>query len=238
MTTVSQIITDAYQYNNIVALSVIPTAAEQAKALRYLNRIFRNVFGNEIGEKLQVYNIGSLNVSNKDNDFYLEAPYYVPHNSRLVLSLNQPITVYLPQVPNDGERFAVQDVAQNLSNYPFTVSANGRRIETLTSLVLNSDGTNSQWFFREDLGNWVRLNDLSLSDEFPLPSEFEEFFITMLALRLGASEDVDLNNQLSFVLKDVGRKLRARYKQKIEMPSELGLVRTPSNFYNQTQKWG
>ena len=48
MTTVSQIITDAYQYNNIVALAVIPNAAEQAKALRYLNRIFRSIFGNEL----------------------------------------------------------------------------------------------------------------------------------------------------------------------------------------------
>lgn len=238
MTAVSQIITDAYQYNNLVALSVIPSAAEQAKALRYLNRIFRSIFGNELGDELTVWNIGSNNVTQNDFEsdyFTLSSPYHIPHNSRIVLNLNSATSIYLPKRPNDGERFAAQDLSGNLSTYPLTINGNGRLIETLTSVVLNTNLTNSEWFFRADKGNWVKLSDLALTDEFPLPTEFEEFFITMLALRLGASEDVDLNNQLTFVLKDVTRKLRSRYAQKTEIGPEFGV--TASSVYNNKARY-
>ncbi len=40
MTTVAQLITDAYQVGNLVPLDAIPSASEQAKGLRYINRIF------------------------------------------------------------------------------------------------------------------------------------------------------------------------------------------------------
>lgn len=232
MTTISQIITDAYQYNNLVALSAIPNAAEQAKALRYLNRIFRSIFGYELGDQLTVWNIGENGVSQfnvGELDKVLHPPYNVPPNSRLVLNLSGSTTIYLPRSPQDGGRFAVQDIRDNLSTFNLTINGNGRKIENTPTIVLSTNGTNSEWFFRVDLGNWVKITDLSLTDNFPLPSEFEEFFITMLAIRLGASESVDLNNQLAIVLKDTTRKLKSRYKQTVSVPSEPGLLKTVSN---------
>lgn len=231
MTTVSQIITDAYQYNNIVALSAIPNADEQAKALRYLNRIFSSIFGNELGEQLTSWEVGQKPSSDQCDEFAnrLYPPYQASHNTRLVCNLTAAATVYLPPYPQDGERFGVQDVAQNFSTANLSLIGNGRKIEGLSTLVLTVNGTNSEWFFRADLGNWVKLTELALDDDFPLPNEFEEYFITLLALRLGSSEDIDLNNQLTFVLKEATRKLRSRYRQKKFITSELGLRRGLSN---------
>jgi hypothetical protein len=238
MTTISQIITDAYQYNNIVSLYSIPSAAEEAKALRYLNRIFRSIFGNELGDQLTVWNVGKNNVTQTgycfDEDL-LTSPYNIPHNSRLVFNLQSSTTVYLPRTPQDGERLAVQDLSNNFATSPLTINGNGRLIEGATSLVLNTNSANSEWFFRSDLGNWVKITDLALADIFPLPAEFEEYFITMLAIRLGSSEDVDINNQLAIVMKDASKKIRSRYKQITEVGSELGLIKltgTGLNRYN------
>lgn len=231
MALVSQIITDAYQYNNIVALSAIPNAEEQAKALRYLNRIFKSIFGNEVGEPLQVQTLGALPTV-QECDVYsdaLKAPYILAHNPLLVCRLTGPQTVYLPSQPSDGERLQVQDITGVFGVSSLTVNGNGRTIEGALSLVLNTPNLRREWFFRADLGDWVRVSGLLLTDVFPLPEEFEEYFITMLALRLGASEDIDLNSQLQFVLKDVLKKFRARYKQKHSINSEAGLVRTVWN---------
>lgn len=229
MTTVSQIITDAYQYNNLVALSAIPNADEQAKALRYLNRLFRSIFGNELGDQLKSWDIGNRSLPTgtlNDYENRLTAPYYIPHNARLILNLEAASTIYLPAHPQDGERLAIQDIGQNLATYNLTVNANGRLIEFFASMVLDTNGTNSEWFFRADLGTWIKLSELALTDTFPLPTEFEEFFIILLAMRLGASEGVDLNAQLSYVLKDTTKKIKSRYKQITEVGPELGLVRT------------
>jgi hypothetical protein len=227
MTTVSQIITDAYQYNNIVAITVIPSAAEQAKALRYLNRIFKNVFGNELGDKLNSLVVGTGSLFNPDrlDEASLITPYAVPANSRLVCKLLGPQTIYLPVNPDAGSRFSIQDVGNNFATYPLTLNGNGRLIELATSLVINTNGSNIDWFFRDDLASWVRVSDLVLTAEFPLPTEFEEYFITMLAMRLGASEDIELNNQLQFVLKDMMKKFRSRYRQTVEVGPEQGLIR-------------
>lgn len=231
MSLVSDIITDAYQYNNLVALSEIPTAAEQAKALRYLNRIIRSTLGNEVGEALIAWEVGGSGIKAAPDSAFQQAyqpvpTYRVPFNSRLVLNLTGPLTVYLNPSPQNGERLGVQDVADNLSIYPFTVNANGRKIEAAPSVVLALNSTNTEWMYRSDLGNWVKVTNLSLSDEMPFPLQFDEFFITALALRLGASEDIDLGNQLTFVLKSELAKLRSTYRVKNEVGSERGLVNT------------
>lgn len=236
MTTVSQLITDAYQYNNLVALSVIPNAAEQAKALRYLNRIFRSVFGNELGESLSSWRYDSVYglrpTALQANDLRYYSNNRPPANTRVVANLTAAATITLPSVPQDGARFALQDATRNFATYPMTVSANGRLIENATQVVLNTNGSNAEWFFREDTGNWAKIADLALTDDFPLPSEFEEFFIMMLAMRLGASEDIDLNNQLVFVLKDVTKKLKSRYRQRTQISPELGTLNLPSSPYS------
>lgn len=230
MTAVAQIITDAYQYNNLVAINAIPTADEQAKGLRYLNRIFRNIFGAELGEGLQTFTLGTgplypnETYSIRPSDITLVSPYVLVSNSRLVVNATMPLTIYFPANPQDGARISIQDAAGVFNTYPLTVQGNGRKIGTVSSAVLNTAGTNLEWFYRADIVSWVLISDLLLTDLFPFPQEFEEYFIAMLSMRLGSSEDVDLSPSLQYLLKDGAKKLRLRYRQRTEVRSELGLI--------------
>lgn len=236
MTTVSQIITDAYQYNNLIALSAIPTAAEQDKALRYLNRLFRSVFGNELGEKFQTIYLGDIDSLVRDYSDTIEtltSPFVVYPSVKLACLLTSASTVYLTPTPQDGARVSIQDVIGNFATYPLTVIANGRLIEEAPTKTLNINGLNSEWFYRGDLSNWVKVTDLTLTDTFPLPQEFEEMFILLLSLRLSASDDVEFNGQLTYVLNNTMKKFRSRYRQNVEVNSEPALIRLTNNRYYQ-----
>lgn len=239
MALVSQIITDAYQYNNLVAINAIPTADEQAKGVRYFNRIFRNILGVGLGEQLRTVELGAepLTASNEFEIFAdvprLSAPYVLAPNSRLVLNLTTPATVFLPPSPQDGARLSVVDVAQTLNSNPLTVEGNGRKIGSSSSVVLDTAGISRDWFYRADLGYWVQLYDLTLTDVFPLPTEFEEYFITALAMRLGSSEDVELSSSLQYIFKDTLKKLRLRYRQQQQVSPEQGLLRLTRYSYGQ-----
>jgi hypothetical protein len=234
MTLISQLITDAYQANNLIALGSIPTAAEQDKALRYLNRIFQSMFGNELGERLSSINVGSVGIIKKDSFDYKNTMKIIPSNTRIVLNTDTPLTIYLPSNPEPGTRVAVQDNAGTVSVNPVTVQGNGRTISGLPSLLVDSNRYNEEFFFREDLGDWVRVTSLGLGDEFPLPLAFEEYIITMLVLRLDPSAGVSLDQQLGAVMQQMSRKIRARYKQSTQQQSDIALLRLSSNSRNYT----
>lgn len=243
MTTVSQIVTDAYQAENLIAVNAIPTAAEQDKGVRTLNRIFRSMLGNEIGEKLYSINLGVNNidgrVASSVNPLYVMEGLsvypqnYAARNTRLVLNLTAATTIYMPPLPKDGARFAVIDNSANLNIYNLTILGNGNTFDTQTTKVLNTASLQSEWFFREDTGNWQLISNLTLLDNFPLPSEFEEFFIYLLAMRLTAGQGTSLDSQGSFIIKDMMRKIRARYRQTVEVPTERGLYALPSSYLSQ-----
>lgn len=239
MTLVSQIITDAYRQGNLIAKGVTPTTTEQEEALRYLNRLVKAVFGFEAGEDLRPLAIGRANISRPSGyPWYDTVPdeidWFVPKNYRLMLNLTQPVNVYLHPDPDDGSRFAVQDVAGNLSTYNITVHGNGRNIDGSTQLTLNTNGEGGEWFYREDTGNWVKYSSLALDDVFVFPEEFDDFFITSLAIRLNPSYGIQLDPQSNAVLTRSRKQLVSRYKQNIPVESELALLRltNPTEFYS------
>jgi hypothetical protein len=213
MTTIAQLITDAYQYNNLVALTSIPTAEEQDKGLRYFNRIFRGVFGSELGDSLSESNVG----------FSTGSELVVP-NTRYLCNANSSKVFRLPPTPRDGSQFSVQDVSNTFATHPATVDPNGRKIEGTFSLLLNDAGFSGHWFYRADLGDWLKISSLETDSLFPLPEEFEEFFIIMLALRLNSSEGLASSPELSAIMRDVSKKFRARYRQTTTAELDLGLT--------------
>lgn len=231
MTLVSEIITDAYRQSNILMIGTSPTSAQQTEALRYLNRIVRSVFGAEVGEVLTSLPIGRGNRYRPAGyPWYDQTPpadWVVPKNTRLVLNLESAASVYLTPVPDDGSRFAINDSGGNLSTYNLTVYGNGQTIEGSQSLVLSTSGADTEWFFRADTGNWIKSSPLVSGDTFPFPEEFDDFFITLLAIRLNPAYDVELDSQALLVLSRSRTQIRSRYRQITQIGSELGLVRMP-----------
>ena len=240
MTTVSQIITDAYRQGNLIAKGAAPTTVEQEEGLRYLNRIVKSVFGSEAGEDLIPFPIGRGNISRPSGyPWYNDVPdneWFVPKNLRLMFNLENEVNVFLHPDPDDGSRFAVSDVGGNLSSFNVTVHGNGRNIDGASQIVLNTDGESGEWFYREDTGNWVKYTSLTISDQFVFPEEFDDFFITMLAIRLNPSYGVQLDPQSNAILSRTKRQMVSRYRQTIPTASELALLRL-SKMSGQRDQW-
>jgi hypothetical protein len=231
VTTVAQIIDDAFRASNLVAVGASPNTNQQAEALRYLSRIVKSVFGNEAGEEFMNLPIGRTGIERPAGyPWYGDNPdgeWYIPENTRLMVNLEASTELFLHPAPDDGSRFAVIDVAQNFDTATLTISGNGRRIDGQTSVTLDTPGLNQEWFYRGDIGEWVSYAPIDINGVFPFPEEFDEFFITMLALRINPSYGTMMDSQTQEVMRRSKAQLRARYSQTIFMPVERGLLRMP-----------
>ena len=229
MTQVTEIIRDSFRQSNLLPLGVAPTIDQQSEALVYLNRIVKSVFGREAGEDLSDFPVGSENIERPQGyPYYDTLPdnnWFMSGNLRLVCNLDQPLNLFLTPEPEDGARFAVVDVLGNFNLNNVTIKANGRNIETASELVLNTNETNDAWFYRADTANWMRYTSLEPDNDFPFPEEFDDFFITMLAIRLNPAYGRALDEQSNFIFKRSRSQFRARYTQTKQMRSELGLIR-------------
>jgi len=241
MTSVFQIIVDAYRQSNVLAIGVDPTDDQIDEALRYLNRVVKSVFGNEAGENLSAFPIGKKNITRPsgypwwntipDND------WFVPKNTRVMLNLDQSVNLYLHPAPNDGSRFAAIDVSKTLTTNPVTVYGNGNTIDGNDSIILNTDGFDAEWFYREDLANWAKYFPLVVTDTFPFPEEFDFFFIIQLAITLNPAYGVELDPQTQITYARSKSQIRSRYHQNIPTRSELALIR-PSKMAADRDQWG
>lgn len=219
MTTLRQIIIDALREANVVAVGETPDADVHAEALRRLQNIIRSLFGNELGEQLRTLD---------DED--LEGAEHLPVNARIVFNLGAAKTWDMYDNPRDGARFAVIDNGGNFATYNLTLNGNNRQIELADSVTLNTDAVNREWFYRADLGNWARVTDLTANDESPLPSEFDDYLITLLAYRLNPRYGAESSPTLVDTLTRMKRQFRARYRQEHEQDSEDALLLLPSNY--------
>lgn len=233
MTTIRQIIVDAYRESGTIQIGTTPTGAQLDEGLRKLRTLLKSMYGNEIGEPFIDITYGRPATSNsyaEDYDFETEIDsIFVPSNARLNVYLDAAKTVYLNPMPNDGERFSVIDVAGNFATYNFTVNGNGRNIEGAATTVLSTDGDTKSWMYRADLGEWVLIETVSENDQSPFPEEFDDLLSIRLAMRLFprylqsvAPETMDEYRRLLKIFK-------ARYKQTRLVDSEEALLRTNSN---------
>ena len=199
------------------------------------------MFGNEAGDPFEAFPIGRKDISHPSGfPWYNDVPnndWWVPKNTRLMCNIDNPISVALHPMPDDGSRFAVIDVAGTFGTYNVTVHGNGRLIEGQPSIVLNVNDTDKEWFYRADLGNWMLYAPLTVELEFPFPAEFDDYFITLLAIRLNPAYGQTLDPQSKYIFERSQRQLRARYTQTIPTRGELALLRMPKTAYDR-DAWG
>jgi len=231
MTLVSEIITDAYRQSNLLAIGVSPTALQQEEALRYLNRLLKSVFGNEAGDPLTSFPIGRGHIQRPSGypwwDTVPDNDWYVPSDTRAMLNIDRSVDLWLNPAPCDGARFQAIDAGKNLSEFPVTIHGNGASIEDQFEIVLDTDGINQTWFFQADIANWVRYSPITSTDLFPFPEEFDDYFISLLAMRLNPSYGTMMDDQSKEIMRRSKSQLAARYTQIIPVRSEFGLIRMP-----------
>jgi len=242
MTTVSQIITDAYRQGNVIAIGTLPSAAQQEEGLRYLNRIVRSTLGNEAGEPLEAFPIGGNNIGRPTGyPWYQSSPdgnWFLPENKRMMVNATKATSIYLHPKPNDGARLGLSDLSGNLSTYPMTIYGNGRTVEGQISLTFNTDNIDYEWFYDDTTGNWARVVPLDdLNGTFPFPEDFDFYFICMLASTLNPAYNIQADAQSVMNYNRAKSQLRARYHNIIPVGSEDGLVRMPRTALDRDM-WG
>jgi hypothetical protein len=232
MTSIRQIVTDSYREDGILAVEEAPSAEQLTEGLRRLNSLYRSLFGNELGEPLKTINYGIAGLTNayaKAEDLSSDVDsMYLSSNYRVILNVDSVVTLFLNPNPQAGARVSIVDNGENLATYNLTLNGNGRQIEDTASVTLSTNGVSREWFYRDDLANWVRVTDLTADDDSPLPEEFDDFLVTLLAFRLHPRYGAQTSPEMTEVLKRMKKQFKARYRQSTEENSEIGLYRLPS----------
>ena len=231
-TLISTIINKAYREVNLTGVGQSPTTVEITEALDLLNGYIDSLFGAEMGENLVPLGLGLNNVQTNwfMASFWTDVfQTFVPSNIRLMCNLTEAQTVSLDPVPRDGARMQFIDVSGNMQTYPLTLLGNGRNIMGDPSLVLDTNNYNQFFFYHGDVGNWMKCNDLALTDVSPFPEEFDDLLIIGLADRLVPRTGVQLSASSQGRFKKIRGQFYARYAQKTQVGSEQGLLRIPSN---------
>lgn len=238
MALVSEIIKDAFRESNLIPITQYPTLEEQTEALRLLNRFVRSIFGNEAGDKLQSFAVGTGNVITTTQlpVFDFTNTNYVPLNARLMMNIAAATEVNLHPDPEDGSRVAVVDVTGNFNTFNLTLVGNGRGVDMAPTAVLNTAFLQKEWFYRADLGSWMTITNLVLNDVFPFPLEFEDLFVIGLATRLNPRNGVVMDDQTMMNFRRQRNLFRARYSQSIQQESEEGLLRMTGSRLNRVLK--
>jgi len=234
MTLVSSIINDALRETNIIPLGQAPSDEENAEGLRRLQTIVSSVLGNEAGDNLTPMPLGRNEIQSPSGyPWYaneLPGNVFVPANIRLMLNLTGDGKVNFHPKPHDGARMGIVDVSNNLSEFHLDIYGNGRSIEGDDILTLDENGMVREWFYREDLGNWMRVTGITLTSEMPYPAEFDDMFIIMLAARLNPRYGQTLDPASQSALSRARSQFRARYSQDTQKPSEEGLLRLSGQY--------
>lgn len=232
MPLMSAIILDAYRESNLVAEEATLTATQENTGLERLTSLIAGVYGYDAGERLCDWPVGSANWQESDVRGWSELDWKYPiANSRLILNLTSPQTIYLPPTPTDGARIGLVDAGGTLNAQPLTLVGNGRLIEDATSVTVSTNGLVKEWMYRADLANWQAITALDLTDQLPFPAEFDDYFIIKLAARLNPRYGRSLNDLSIMRLNDMREQLSSRYRQErpVSVPTALVNLRGPSD---------
>lgn len=166
---------------------------------------------------------------------------YPPKNSRIVWG-QKTGAVYFPEAPNAGSRMGlVQGSGAGDSGaigQIITLDGNGRFIQdpadslfkssiTITSAAV-ATFTPQEWFYRDDLGQWVLRKDMALADQLPFPKDYDDFFVCGVMIRFAPSYGKVVAQETVAAGTAALKRLKARYRQ--EAPTVYGSQNFPNGF--------
>lgn len=220
MTQVATILEKAFFEAGLVTELQNPTPTQINNAMDTLSGIIKFLYGTDVGEMLNPWPLGNYGRAAQS----VMTPSgvmltYPPINSALIAVNETAVTLNLPVQPSPGARMGIIDPFNRLADYPVTINGNGRSIEGGASVVLNTNGLNTLWLYRDDTANWVKVTPLLITDEMPFPDEYDQMFIIMMAMRLNPQYGRNLSSVQTIFLKEYRQQFVARYLQ--SMPLQI-----------------
>ncbi len=248
MTLNSTIITAGYRESNFKGQKQTLTTEEQTEGLELLQSLVDSFFGVIIGTKAKPWwvphtfhtapeaanfpAIPGEGILRNNNDVD-----YPPPNSRVFLRNSAAQTIYFQMKPEDGALYQIVDAGFTAD---VTLDGNGMFIgdtgvgytETINPQFGGGGRVTARTYvFRGDIASWVQTTGLSLTNECPFPSAFDDYFITALALRLAPRHG---NSPLDVTVlrnKEMLTFIRGEYRQTEEAVLD-GPRRASQNHYN------
>lgn len=255
MSTAQGIIIGSYRELNITPIGVSPTTAQLTEGLYRLNGYLRIIFGQQLGELLQDWEVPFQQRTAPVAANFPQNPYplnqdamfmglplsggsgtefwpYPPKNSRLIIGpLAAPTTVYFPEQPDDGSRMAIVQGGLATPGIVVTLDANSRTIggaRTFPFTTASPTPVGMRWIYRADIADWRPVASLALTDEMPFPDDMDEYFILSLARRLAPPNDKTLSPESMLMLKEAQSIFKARYRQ--EGTTVYGAADIPTSY--------
>jgi hypothetical protein len=247
MTLNSTLIQAAFREVNFIEQGATPTTDEQTEALRLLQSLVDSLMGSTVGIKYRPWHIPDPFNTAPDNRRYpaiSDSPNvkavrdlaYPPMQSRVILRNDTVQTLYFQSQPLDGAIMSIVDAGFTAN---VTLDANGMFFGTsgLTRTEViepRAEGRNltREYVFREDTASWNQTSALTYGGEMPYPSQFDDYWITALALRLTPSFGAKQAEVTMGRFKEMTSFIRGWYRQHQEVL--IGDAGTPSeqSFYS------
>lgn len=223
---VSECISAAYREADVTTIGTAPTDDENAEALALLNSFVVRLFGTEFGENISDWPVpppqgyrappeGLIQSNDPGANWYLQPTA----NTRLLVAVTAATTIKFPMMPNDGAQVAIVDVGS--TSVDLTLNGNGRLIDGQPTMIDTPQALNGKrFFYRADLASWQEVSTLGLNDALPLVADFDDLFVTYIAMRLMPRNAQETAEETSALFSDLLKKARRRYRQ--EMPVGIG----------------
>ena len=217
MSTVLDIITQGLRESNNIGVGQSPSPNETTEALARLQSIVLSALGNEVGYIMEDWNVtasdGVTRPSGVPMTAAAAAAWTVSPQARLICNLTAATTIKMDPLPQDGQRMAIVDAAGNFATYALTLDGNGRKVVGGATKVYNTNDSAQQLLYRSDTANWHTLAPLLTTDDMPFPEEFDDYFITMVAMRMNPRYGKELSESSVARLEQQRKQLSVRYNQ-------------------------
>lgn len=229
MTIASEIVKKAYREGNLIAAGTEPNTIQATEGLAFLNEFIDSLFGFELGEFSMDWPVppsptapvlANYPLLPRSNSLPSDVWPYPPGNVRLILALTANTTIYLPQSPVDGERFAIINVG-DATTYNLTVNANGRLIKgsaTMTDTPGNLAG--QVLFYDASQANWKLISVLEATSESPFQLCYDTFLSLGTLKRLVGGYGRSIRPEQVDTFKRLERRMKSQYRQVMPKPSQ------------------
>ncbi len=202
MTLNSTLIDAGFRESNFTGTGKAPTTAESSEGLVMLQSLVNSFQGSIIGTRFKPwwmpapFDTSTTGVMRwpaqtaGQNNPNVNEIIHPPANSRVFLRTTTATTIYMPGEPEDGAMMQFVDAGFTANvtldgNGNFMGSTGVSYTATLDTLFgSNSRMTTKTYVFRADIASWTAIDALVLGAENPFPTDFDDYWITAMAIRL------------------------------------------------------
>jgi hypothetical protein len=187
-----------------------PSADEMSDGLEVLQEVLDGLFGMGVGQSL--------------SDQIVEIDTDLPANTRALVFATVPLTITLPEMPENGQRVQIKDMVGNLSTNTVSIPA------VPSDIVLNTDSGDYVFVYIDSSASWVLVSQLTPDSELPIGDD--EFFRLELALRLIPMFGGNLTPESAKAHMRATNRIRARFHVTVITPADDAVTFLSRQSYN------